>query len=115
VDEDHGRIHFRSHRTSAGQPLELDVTYEPSGPPFQPIAGTLEYFLMERYCLYTSDGTATVERVNIHHPLWQLQQAEAVFRRNSMIEPFRVRLSPAAPVLHFARRQDAVAWLPEVV
>ena len=31
----------------------FEATYEPGGPWFRPERGTLEYFLTERYCLYT--------------------------------------------------------------
>lgn len=39
--------------------------YEPSGPVFEAAAGTLEYFLTERYCLYTTDRRGRPRRLEI--------------------------------------------------
>jgi hypothetical protein len=52
-------------------------------------------------------------RLAIHHPPWELQTAEASFRCNTMAEAAGLSLPSAAPLLHFARRQDMVAWAPE--
>jgi uncharacterized protein YqjF (DUF2071 family) len=49
------RIHYNSVRTARdGPPAELDVHYAPAGTARPPAAGTLEHWLAERYCLYTS-------------------------------------------------------------
>ena len=45
--------------------------------------GTLEHFLVERYCLYTAkDGV--LYRAEIHHPPWPLQPAQAEIELNTM-------------------------------
>jgi uncharacterized protein len=79
--------------------------YRPEGAVFHAEPGTLEWFLTERYCLYTTDRGA-LARAEIHHELWPLQQAEA--------EVELVSISPAElrgdPLLHFSRRQDVVIW-----
>ena len=72
--------------------------------------GTLDYFLTERYCLYTVDGTSHPYRLDIHHPPWALQPAEAEISVNTMAEAAGFRLPPVAPLLHFSRRQDMVGW-----
>jgi hypothetical protein len=51
-------------------------------------------------------------RGEIHHPPWQLQTAEAQLMQNSMAEAAHLTLPAAPPLLHFARRQDMVAWAP---
>jgi uncharacterized protein YqjF (DUF2071 family) len=67
--------------------------------------GTLEYFLTERYCLYTEHDGA-LHRAEVHHTPWPLQTAEADVRENTM--------SPVAlegdPLLHYSERQDVVIW-----
>ena len=51
-----GWIDYRSHRTAAhAAPAEFVGRYVPVGPATPPLPGTLEYFLTERYCLYTED------------------------------------------------------------
>jgi hypothetical protein len=42
-----------------------------------------------------------------------LQQARARFERNTVAHAAGVTLPAVNPLLHFARRQDMVAWGPE--
>jgi uncharacterized protein YqjF (DUF2071 family) len=79
--------------------------YRPEGAVFHAEPGTLEWFLTERYCLYTTDRGA-LARAEIHHELWPLQPAEAEIDLVS-ISPVELR---GDPVLHFSRRQDVVIW-----
>jgi uncharacterized protein YqjF (DUF2071 family) len=111
-----GWIHYSSRRVpSSGNPAELTGQYRPTGDAHEPLAGTLEYFLTERYCLFTVDRTFRAYRLDIHHPPWQLQSAEAAFMVNTMAEAAGLRVAAVAPLLHFARRQDVVAWMPAAV
>lgn len=80
------------------------------GPLFEPTPGSLEYFLTERYCLYVVDESFHAHRLEIHHPPWPLQVAEAEIAVNTMADAQGIRLPDMAPVLHFAGRQDMVAW-----
>ena len=44
-----------------------------------------------------------------------LQVAEASVIRNTMADATGMTLAPAPRLLHFAKRQDVVAWLPEAL
>jgi uncharacterized protein YqjF (DUF2071 family) len=79
--------------------------YRPQGAVFQAEPGTLEWFLTERYCLYTTDRGA-LARAEIHHELWPLQTAEAEIELAS-ISPIELQ---GDPLLHVSRRQDVVIW-----
>ena len=70
--------------------------------------GTLQYFLTERYCLYTVDHARRVRRLEIHHPPWPLQPAEASIEVNTMPDANGITLPTMPPLLHFAKRQDVV-------
>ncbi|PYR58708.1 MAG: hypothetical protein DMF85_09880 [Acidobacteria bacterium] len=109
VDEDNGWIRYHSRRAN-GTAAEFSGRYRPIGPVRPPAPGTLEHFLTERYCLHTVDGSFRAHRAEIHHPPWPLQEAEAEISMNTMAEAAGVRLPAMAPLLHFAKRQDAVAW-----
>jgi hypothetical protein len=78
-----------------------------------PAPGTLEYFLTERYCLYVVGEDFRMRRLQIHHPPWPLQVAEAEIGVNTMADAAGLRLPSTAPLLHFAKRQDLVAWQME--
>jgi uncharacterized protein YqjF (DUF2071 family) len=107
-----GCIDYQSRREGEPQDALLIAAYRPIGAPFRPVDGTLEYFLTERYCLYNLDHGGAPYRLEIHHPPWPLQPAEADFSRNTMAAAAGIALPQAPPLLHFSKRQDMVAWAP---
>ena len=110
--EHEGWIHYASERTHRQTPAaSLECRYRPVGDVFSPRPGTLEHFLTERYCLYTTDARGQFIRGEIHHPPWPLQPAEAEFARNSMTQLLGIELT-THPLLHFSRRQDVLVWPP---
>jgi len=111
-EETGGWIQYRSERTHRGvSAAAFDARYKGDGGFFEPQRGTLEHFLTERYYLYVAHR-GRVYRGEIHHPPWLLQSAQANLEGNSMAEAARIALPASAPLLHFARRQDMVAWAP---
>ncbi len=103
-----GEVRYRSRRRSAGEPLELDVSYSPAGERLWLAEGSLERWLAERYCVYVvEDGR--VLRGDIHHPPWPLRPARARFERNTMAAPLGLSLE-AEPLLHYSERQDTLIW-----
>jgi uncharacterized protein YqjF (DUF2071 family) len=113
VTEADGEIRYSSRRETRMPGLgEFEATYRPVGPVQPPAPGSLEYFLTERYCLYTVDDSFHAKRLEIHHWPWPLQIAEARITVNTMADAAGIRLSSTAPLLHFSKRQDAVAWPP---
>ena len=100
-------------RRLAAPSAEFRASYNAHGHPRPPAAGSLEYFLTERYCLYAVDHQFHAYRLEIHHAPWPLEAADAEITVNTMADAAGVRLPSMAPVLHFARRQDMVGWAPE--
>ena len=107
-------IRYDSRREGSDDPpAEFIARYAPSGPASIPQPGTLDYFLTERYCLYTVDKDFRAHRLDIHHPPWALQPATAQIDVNTMARAAGLELPAGVPpLLHFAKRQDMVAWLP---
>lgn len=107
-----GSIRFTSERLLHDHlpRAALDVLYRPVGDPQPAAAGTLEYFLTERYALYTT-LLGWAMRGHIHHPPWPLQPAQVQVAHLAMT-PFLegVTLRPQDAVCHFAADQDVVAW-----
>jgi uncharacterized protein YqjF (DUF2071 family) len=111
-----GMVNYFSERTHQRSPAAaLAAAYCPIGPMFQAHPGTLEYFLTERYCLYAANSRGQIYRGDIHHWPWVLQLAEAEFTQNTMVAASRIDLPQQAPLLHFAHRQDMVAWAPQLI
>lgn len=92
---------------------DLDCTYAPRGEVSFARPGTLEHFLTERYCLYTINHANEVWRMNIHHPPWPLQPAEAVFRKLGIVHADNIDLPDTPPLLHYAASQHVLIWPPE--
>jgi uncharacterized protein YqjF (DUF2071 family) len=104
-------VSYRSARAGR-RPAEFAADYRPVGEVVNPKPGSLEYFLTERYCLYARGRRRRPYRLDIHHPPWPLQPAEAEIGGNSMARASGITLPDTAPLVHFARRQDTVAWPP---
>jgi len=106
-----GSIHYRSRRTHRGAPpAEFEGLYRPIAPVAPSLRGTLEYWLTERYCLYTVVKHDRVYRGDIHHPPWPLQAAELETTRNTMALAHGIHLPDTPPLLHYAQRQEVLLW-----
>jgi uncharacterized protein YqjF (DUF2071 family) len=109
-----GSVLYQSRRTERGAPAaEFIARYRPTGEIIHAEPGSLDYFLSERYCLYTVDDSGRVHRAEIHHLPWPLQPAEADIQRNSMGEAAGISLPPRPHHCTFSSRLDVVIWTPE--
>jgi uncharacterized protein YqjF (DUF2071 family) len=113
-EERSGWIEYKCARSHRGAACGvLNGRYRAIGEKFSAAPGSLEHFLTERYCLYTTDGVGQVISGEIHHAPWPLQAAEAELVSNTMPEAAGIYLAPAKPLLHFSKRQDVVVWQPQ--
>lgn len=111
VASDANGVGYRSTRNSSPA-ATFNGRYNPIGSPFVAADRTLEHFLTERYCFYHLDHRGAPYSLEIHHPPWPLQRAEAQVIENTMADASGIRLPGQPPLLHFAKRQDMVAWMP---
>lgn len=106
-----GTISYESTRTHRGAAkAEFRASYRPLDEIRPATAGSIEQWLVERYCLYSADPRGRIWRGEIHHAPWPLQSAEAEIETNTMAAPLGIVLPDPPPLLHFARRLDVVAW-----
>jgi uncharacterized protein len=111
-EESAGWIEYESERIHRGVDAAIfRGRYRGIGEAFRAKAGSLEHFLTERYCLYSATPKGQLLRGEIHHPPWDLRLAEAEITDNSMANGLIAPLL-GAPLLHFSKRQDVVAWAP---
>lgn len=103
------QVTYRSVRRSVTN-AQFAATYEPVGTVAPAAPGTLEYFLTERYCLYTTTRSGEPRRLEIHHRPWPLQRASAQIAVNTMATAAGITLPAVAPLVHFARRMDVLTW-----
>ena len=102
-----GEIRYRSYRQKGD--AEFRGQYHPTTEVRLREKGTMEHWLTERYCLYTTHH-GRVYRGEIHHQPWPLQQAAAEFETNTVAAAAGITLPAAAPLLHFARRLEVLIW-----
>src|SRR5947209_857540 len=111
IQQQQGTVHFQSQRKGTKGPTPaFDGLYSPNGPVFFAPRDSLEYWLTERYCLYTVTKKKRVYRVDIQHGPWPLQLAELIGRRNTMASAQGIILPDQPPLLHFARKHDVLFW-----
>jgi uncharacterized protein len=76
----------------------------PTSPP-----GSLEFFLTERYCLY-SESESQLYRARIHHDPWPLQTAELNSLNSTMIESHGLPTPQGDPLLHYCEALSVDIW-----
>jgi uncharacterized protein YqjF (DUF2071 family) len=91
----------------AGVPAaRFEAAYAPAGEVFHAEPGSLEHFLTERYCLYSSPGSVggpgdRLYRAEVHHRPWPLQPAEAELDAGSLLESAGLPAPEREPHLHW--------------
>ena len=70
---------------------------------------SLEFFLTERYCLYSEKG-GDLYRARIFHQPWPLQKAMLNSHESTMIEALGVKTFPGAPVVQYAEQIEVDIW-----
>ncbi len=107
-------IDFSSRRTQRGaSSAQFEASYRPCGPAFRAQRGSLEAWLTERYCYYTAPRDAhkgRLYRCEIHHLPWRLQMAQATICSNTMALSHGIELPATEPLLHHARKMQALIW-----
>jgi hypothetical protein len=106
-EERDGSIHYSSRCQRS--PAKFHGRYRPIADVGPRDPGSIEHWLTERYCLYTSHRDQ-LYRDEIHHQPWPLQNAEADIAVNTVASAARIALPDEAPLLHFARRLEVLIW-----
>jgi uncharacterized protein YqjF (DUF2071 family) len=101
------RIAYRSQRPSGHG---FEGTYEPTGPPGPAAVGSLDHWLIERYCLYARGAGGALSRADIHHAPWLIQPAAADVRRNDMLGVHGIAAAGDPAHVRYAARMDVVVW-----
>jgi uncharacterized protein len=109
---------FFSRRRFQSKPVEFKARYRGLGPTrklAESRPGSLEYFLTERYCLFTANRAGLPVRANVHHVPWPLEDAEADIERNDLAAAIGIALPDEKPILHYSRRLAVYIWPAEIV
>ena len=72
--------------------------------------GTIEHFLTERYCLFTTNRRGQLLRGDIHHMPWPLEAAEAEIELNDLPAIYGIEIPHTKPLLHYSRELVVYLW-----
>ncbi|MFD1707513.1 YqjF family protein [Siminovitchia sediminis] len=75
-----------------------------------PEEGTLDHWLTERYCFYTTDNKYNIYCGEIHHLPWPLQKAEITIDRNTLFSQFHLDLSHLQPIANYSKGVESFMW-----
>ena len=107
-------IEYRSRRLTGGPAAEFSGRYGPTGPAAPAAAGSLEFFLAERYLLYAWNGRR-LSTARVHHAPYPLQPAAAFDVQQSLIGAAGLPpLTAPPPLVHYAREVDVRIEGPRV-
>jgi uncharacterized protein YqjF (DUF2071 family) len=111
-------LNLRVYVSCAGKPgvwFLSRARFAPEAAPFRALPGTIEHFLMERYCLYSRSPTGRILRTNVHHAPWSLCAASAEIEENALFAAQGLAITGPPRLTHFAELADVVIWPPERV
>ena len=92
-----------------GAPAHFEATWKIGERLPQTEPGSLEFFLTERYCLY-SVSEDRVYQSRIWHQPWPLQSATLDSYQSTMIEALGIATPAGAPLLHYAESIAVDIW-----
>ena len=101
----------RAHRRAASAEFEAVWTVGERLPECEP--GSLEFFLIERYCLYSARG-GRIYRARLFHRPWPLHSARLSSYRSTMIESQGLPSPDGEPLLHQQGEPLKVSVWPKV-
>jgi uncharacterized protein YqjF (DUF2071 family) len=106
-----GVVHYESRRVHAGAPpATFMARYAANSEPRAPAPGSLEHFLVERYCLFMHDERRGLGILDINHRPWPLQRGTVDLAGNTMAAAAGIALPDRPPLVHVARELDVHAW-----
>ena len=111
------RFLYSSDRHLTPHPVRFRAAYRSLGPTqrlAQSAPGSIEYFLTERYRLYTADRRGRLFQAEIHHMPWPLEAAEAEFPVNDLPSAHGLCLPDTQPLLYYARELVVYVWSLEL-
>jgi uncharacterized protein YqjF (DUF2071 family) len=90
------------------------VRYAPVGPARHAEVGSLEYFLAERYILYTTHR-GRLYRGHIHHQPWPLRDADVPSLEETMLSAAGIDRPDRPPLAHYSREVNVEIFAAERV
>jgi len=108
TEQDGSQIRFSSRRRSTERAV-FEAAWEPGAPLGRIKPGSLDWFLTERYRLFTAIKDE-IRSVEIRHEPWQLRHATVSHFESSLIEASGLPTPNGSPVLHHSDELAVEVW-----
>jgi uncharacterized protein YqjF (DUF2071 family) len=108
IEEQGTRIDYSLTRTD-DPPAELQASWKVGETLPYSHPGSLEFFLTERYCLY-SERDGKLYRARIYHEPWPLKKAGLTSLSSTMIQSLGLPAPEQEPLLHYAEEISVDIW-----
>jgi uncharacterized protein YqjF (DUF2071 family) len=106
-------IDFRAQRDDSrgALPANGHFQYAPMDGIKSPAApGSLEFFLVERYILYTTDEQKNLRRARVHHQPYPLQRAELLECDETLVWACGIQRGEARPLRYYAEEVNVSVY-----
>ena len=100
-------IVFESEKKSG---VQLLCNYKSVSAPSPTEKGSLEEWLVQRYCLYTVSKKGEPMRADILHEPWMLEKVEAKIHQNTLLSSLNIVPEIEEPILHYAKKAVVRIW-----
>jgi len=111
LDQVNATINYSNQRTDEPA-AQFQATWNIGSPLPTAEPGSLEFFLTERYCLF-SHHKGDLYRSQIHHQSWPLQTATIKQHSSTMIRVLGLPEPTETPLLHYAEEIAVDIWMLE--
>src|SRR5258708_29064841 len=98
-----------TRKDDRGSPAQLGAEWTIGEPLAQARPGSLEFFLTERYCLY-SCHRKQLYRSRIYHQPWPLRSATLDAYKSTMVKSLGIEEPKGGPLLHYAESLAVNIW-----
>lgn len=88
---------------------KFTCAYSPTSAYFLPSEGSLDYWLLERYCFWIVKGK-WLFRGDIHHDRWRITEAKGHVSENSLASFLPRSIFQEKPRLHFTEQKQVFVW-----
>jgi uncharacterized protein YqjF (DUF2071 family) len=105
-----GTAQFHTRSPEQNDDRTLAVSFTPVGGGTPARAGSLDAWLLERYCLYVQNKNSPLVRTVVEHAPWAVQDVAAVVTANTMGRPFGLALACEPERAHFSPGVRAHVW-----
>jgi len=109
LEQSNSNISYSLKRTD-GPVANFEASWNIGAPLPTTEEDSLEFFLTERYCLF-SEHKGNLYQSRIHHPSWPLQTATLDAHSSTMIDVLNLPGPSDAPLLHYAEAIAVDIWM----